>query len=114
MQKVQAKMDFAHIQNQQLHSIIRAALRDMAAFLDKTPCLTSSGLADQLNQIKKDAFKQMYEIGHETDDLNTSEDVLKSIRALQDVFAQIIIAVSAMDDLNYMFKEIWLKETDGD
>ncbi len=101
---------FRHIQNEELRTIILKSLQEMALLLEQTPCLSAVSLADQLNEIKKAAFEQMYAIGRETMDLDLSEDVLKAIRALQDAFGQIIVAISPMDNLRLCLKEGWIRE----
>ena len=102
--------NFAHIQDDKLREIIFTSLSHMAKLLEETPCLSSTSLADQLSDLKKEAFEQMYAIGRETMDRDLSEEVLKAIRAMQDVFGQIIVAISPMDNLRHCLQHIWLNE----
>lgn len=101
---------FSHVKNAQLRDIILQALCEMQALLEQTPCLSAVSLADQLNDIKKAAFEQMYAIGRQSTERDLSEDVLKAIRALQDAFGQIIVAISPMDNVRHCLSDIWLKE----
>lgn len=102
--------NFAHIQDVNLRQIIQGALSEMKDLLEKTPCLSAVSLADQLSDIKKEAFEKMYAIGRETMERDLSEEVLKAIRALQDAFGQIIVAISPMDNVRHCLENIWLKE----
>ncbi|MDV7339450.1 hypothetical protein RYZ26_07595 [Terasakiella sp. A23] len=101
---------FSNVTDQQLRSIILESLTEMTWLLEETPCLSATSLADQLNEIKKAAFEQMYAIGRETMERDRSEEVLKAIRALQDAFGQIIVAISPMDSVRQCLKDVWLKE----
>lgn len=101
---------FDHIHDTALRTIIATALAEMQALLTTTPCFSAVNIADQLNTIKKAAFDQMYKIGRETTSRDTSEEVLKAIRALQDAFGQIISAITPMDNLRYCLNDIWLRE----
>jgi ferritin-like metal-binding protein YciE len=105
---------FGNVSNPQLRKIIVESLSEMTKMLEETPCLGATSLADQLNDIKKDAFEQMYAIGHETMDRSESEEVLKAIRALQDAFGQIIVAISPMDSVRQCLQEVWLRELSDD
>lgn len=105
---------FSHIKNAELRHIILQALSDMKNLLEQTPCLSALSLADQLNEIKKAAFEKMYAMGRQTTERDLSEDVLKAIRALQDAFGQIIVAISPMDNVRYCLDEIWIKELNHD
>ncbi len=102
--------NFAHIYDDNLRTIIKTALFDMKVLLEKTPCLSAISLADQLSDIKKSAFEEMYTIGRQTMDRDLSEEVLKAIRALQDAFGQIIVAISPMDNVRHCLEDVWLKE----
>lgn len=104
---------FDHIKNAELRDIILQTLSRMKTLLEETPCLSALSLADQLNDIKKAAFEKMYAIARQTTELDLSEDVLKAIRALQDAFGQIIVAISPMDNIRHCLNEIWLKELSG-
>ncbi len=104
---------FTHIKNAELRRIILQALSDMKSLLEQTPCLSALSLADQLNEIKKAAFEKMYAMGRQTTERDLSEDVLKAIRALQDAFGQIIVAISPMDNVRYCLDEIWIKELEN-
>ncbi|NVK19055.1 MAG: hypothetical protein HWE30_10190 [Methylocystaceae bacterium] len=101
---------FGNVTDQKLRMIILQSLSEMTKLLEETPCMGATSLADQLNEIKKAAFEQMYAIGHETMDRTESEEVLKAIRALQDAFGQIIVAISPMDNVRHCLKDIWLAE----
>jgi len=101
---------FGNVQDPILKSIIASCLREMAVLLEKTTCISAMPLADQLNDIKKRAFERIYAIGHEADARELSEDVLKAIRALQDAFAQIIIAIVPMDSVAHCLKHTWMEE----
>ncbi len=104
---------FGNVSDPQLRTIIMESLSEMTTMLEETPCLSATSLADQLNEIKKAAFEKMYTIGHETMERDQSEEVLKAIRALQDAFGQIIVAISPMDSVRMCLKDIWLKELTG-
>ncbi len=110
MAQTQNNATFEHIHDEKLRSLIATALGEMKSLLEKTPCLSAVSLADQLSEIKKEAFEQMYAIGRESLDLDLSEEVLKAIRALQDAFGQIIVAISPMDNVRHCLEEVWLKE----
>ncbi|WP_028879768.1 hypothetical protein [Terasakiella pusilla] len=101
---------FGNVTDEELRKIIRDSLSAMTTLLEDTPCLGATSLADQLNEIKKSAFEQMYAIGRETLERERSEEVLKAIRALQDAFGQIIVAISPMDSVSHCLKDVWLKE----
>lgn len=103
---------FHNVKNDDLRKIISDALKDMKKILEETPCLGAVAIADQLNEIKKEAFEKLYGIGRETMEQELSEEVLKAIRALQDAFGQIIVAISPMDNLRHCFEEIWFEELD--
>jgi len=101
---------FGNVTDPKLRTIILQSLSEMTKLLEETPCLGATALADQLNEIKKAAFEKMYAIGHESMDRTESEEVLKAIRALQDAFAQIIVAIAPMDSVRQCLKEVWLRE----
>ena len=107
------KSIFSNVKDEKLRAIIFQALQDMSVLLEQTPCIGAVSIADQLNDIKKNAFEEMYAIGRQAMDVDSSENVLKAIRALQDAFGQIIVAISPMDNVAHSIKKIWLNELEG-
>lgn len=101
---------FSNVHDPKLKAIIAASLVEMVKLLEETTCISDVPLADQLNEIKKNAFEELYAMGHESMERELSEEVLKAIRALQDAFGQIIVAISPMDSVAHCIKNIWVKE----
>jgi hypothetical protein len=54
---------FSNIHDAKLKAIIAASLSEMATLLEETTCISQTPLADQLNEIKKRAFEELYAIG---------------------------------------------------
>lgn len=100
-------LNFQHIHTVEIRRILAQALEDMTTLLAQTSCNQAAEVADTLNERKKQAFTQLYAIGHETMERKKSEEVLKAIRLLQDAFARIINAVSNMAEVTHDLNHRW-------